>query len=171
MKEKFDAAVVDTGLLDNITSRREWKVEEENKTRTTSQSRQTVLPEDIVAQLEQHLGDGNAKVTVGAELAHSRDFGCKAQAFVSISVTCNNCEEDIMAVHSLIHPLARKLVNEDLEAMKVDRDAHLGAVEGSGLVKKAPVVPRAAIVAKQPGPQAQGFYKPPKGPTTPEFRR
>ena len=117
-----------------------------------------------MAALEPHIGDAQAKVTVGAELAHSKDYGCKAQSFVSVSVTCNNSEDDISAVHNIIHPLARKLVNEDLEKMKLDRDGHIGA--NAPVPGKVASPPRASA---KPPPSKPVEVKP--GVQRPSFRR
>lgn len=141
MKEVTE--VVDVGLLDQVVRRRSWRVEEDDgEVCEKHQSQQSPIPEDTMSELEKYTGDGQAKVTVGGELAHSKDFGCKAQAFVSVSVTCGNNEEDITAVHGIIHSLVRNLVNEDLTVMKKDRDAHIGPV----------VQPKASL---PPTPQAR----------------
>jgi hypothetical protein len=132
--------VLDVGLVDGVTRIRGWSVKQEDgKVTTREQYQQHSILEVYMAALEPHIGDALAKVTVGAELAHSKDYGCKAQSFVSVSVTCNNSEDDITAVHNIIQPLARKLVNEDLEQMKEDRDAHLGQTSSPPRASAKPV--------------------------------
>lgn len=118
----------DVGLIDRIIRMRRWEAEQpDGRVQTRTQSLQQPIPEEIMSKLQTHLGDALAKVTVGGELGHSRDYGCKAQSFVSISVHCNNEESAIEATHEILHGVVRRLVNEDLEAMKEDRDKHLGA--------------------------------------------
>lgn len=114
----------DVGLIDRVIRFRGWEVREEESDRvvTRNQSRQDTLPEDLMAALEEHIGDGLAKVTVGGELGHSKEYGCKAQSFVSISVHCNNDEETLKAVKDIVQEKVRTFVNEDLAEMIVDRD-------------------------------------------------
>lgn len=124
-----EVEVLDVGLVDGVVRHRGWTIEKNGgKVTSRDQSQQHPIPEDTMETLEKYIGDAQAKVTVGAELGHNKEFGCKAQAFVSVSVTCNNAELDIGAVHAIIQPLVRKLVNEDLEAMKADRDSHISAI-------------------------------------------
>jgi hypothetical protein len=90
-------------------------------------------------------------VTVGGELSHNKDY-CKAQAFVSVSAHCGNNEDAISATHIILHGLVRQLVNQDLEDMKQDRDAHLAPPASAGRVSMPPkpVTPKAAPVANRP---------------------
>src|SRR6185369_1561802 len=116
---------VDVGLLDHVQRYRRWVIEGDDGRRLTRhQQQRNPLPEELMSALAPYIGDGLGKVTVGAELAHSKDYGCKAQAFVSISVTCNNTLEDATAVHDILHQNVRALVNEDLVAMIQDRDEY-----------------------------------------------
>ena len=46
----------------------------------------------------------------------------KAEAFVSISVTCNNNMDDVGAVHELLRPRVQELVHEDHDHMSQLRD-------------------------------------------------
>ena len=101
-----------------------------------------------MSALEEYLGDGKAKLTVGGELAHSKEFGCKAQAFVSVSVTCNNDEETLEAVHNIIQPKVQELINQDLELMIEDRDRFLGQHQGGLTSKPEGKVARSGVTAK-----------------------
>jgi hypothetical protein len=149
--------VRDVGLVDRVSRNREWSIKQDDgKVTSRRQCQQHPIPEEYMSALEPHIGDAQAKVTVGAELGHSRDYGCKATAFVSISVTCNNHEDSIRAVHSLIHPLARKLVNEDLTRMKEDRDAHL---VGVGKVSAQPRANTKAAMGPKPGAPRPTFRR------------
>lgn len=155
----------DVGLVDRIVRVRRWEAEQpDGKVKARTQSVQQLIPEEIMAELESHLGDAQAKVTVGAELGHSRDYGCKAGAFVSVSVHCNNHEDDIQAVHETLHNLARNFVNEDLEVMKQDRDSHMGAAP--------PQQPAAGKVSQSAATKAKNPNKTVKPKVTrPSFRR
>lgn len=118
--------VLDVGQLDKVVRHRNWELEGENGHVTTrNQSKQEELPGDLMTDLAEEIGDGLAKVTVGAELGHSKEYGCKAQAFVSISVHCNNDEDTIQRVQGVLHERARAFVNQDLEEMMADRDRYL----------------------------------------------
>ena len=114
---------LDVGLLDRVVRFRGWTHTDDNDYVTTrQQSRQQTLPEELMAALEEHIGDGLAKVTVGGELGHSKEYGCKAQSFVSISVHCNLDEATIETVKDLVQEKVRIYTNEDLAEMIVDRD-------------------------------------------------
>jgi hypothetical protein len=79
-----------------------------------------------MSAIEQYIGDGGGRVSVGAELSQSKDF-YGAKAFVNISLSCNNDLETCMAVHDLVQPTVRQLVNQDVQMMVEDRDAYLAA--------------------------------------------
>ena len=160
--------VNDVGLLDRVTRNRRWEIEKDDgKVTRREQSQQHPIPEDIMAALEQHIGDAQAKITVGAEPGHSKEYGCKAQAFVSVSVTCNNNETDIGAVHGIVQPFVRQLVNADLDQMKEDRDTHMGTTAPAPTTGKVSNPPRAN--AKPPTAQPVAAAKP--GVQRPSFRR
>lgn len=166
MANEPEVEVLDVGLTDLVTRVRRWEVEQDGRVTSREQSQQHPIPEVYMAALEPLVGDAQAKVTVGAELAHNKEFGCKAQAFVSVSVTCNNKEDDISAVHNIIQPLVRQLVNEDLMKMKEDRDAHMDQI---ALAQPGKVAnpPRASV--KPPVAQPAAAAKP--GVQRPSFRR
>jgi len=120
----------DVGLVDRVIRFRSWEVEGDNgHVSTRNQSKQELLPEDLMGALEDYIGDGLAKVTVGGELGHSKDYGCKAQAFVSISVHCNNDAGTIEEVKNIVQEKVRSFVNEDLAEMMLDRDRHMGVAK------------------------------------------
>ena len=160
----------DVSLVDRVSRHRGWELR--NKGKARDQSRHTQLPEDLMSDLEQYIGDGKARVTVSSALAHSKEFGNKAEAFVSISVTCNNDLEDVDQVHALLHPKVEELVNEDLEDMKVDRDRHLSGVRtAKRTAKKAGASSkRVASPPKKTG-ATKAKPKTGKGPRRPNFRR
>jgi hypothetical protein len=79
----------DVGLTESVRFSREASL---NKKTIVKESAgdfaHNILPEDVMEQLEQYTGDGQASLTVGSDLAKS-DFGNKAGAFVSVTVKCH----------------------------------------------------------------------------------
>jgi len=114
------------GLHDLVKQYRGWEVEGGPR---KEQTRQTpiaeVLSEEDMKKLSDLAGDGGGKVTVGATLAHSKEFGNKAEAFVSFSVTTDNDLATMLDVHDFLQPHVRNLVNTDLREMMDDRDSYL----------------------------------------------
>lgn len=84
------------------------------------------LPESIMSEIEKYLGDGNASVTVSADVADSKDFGCKAGVFYSVSVKCDNTMEAVQAVHDILVPHVQETVAQDLPGAMAVRDAARG---------------------------------------------
>lgn len=150
--------IKDVGLLDKVTRHRKWLVEKDSgKVTTREQQQEHPIPEEYMTKLESHIGDAGARVTVGAELSNMRDFN-KAQAFVSVTVTCNNKAEDIENVHNIALEMVKKLVNEDLKMMKVDRDLHIDG-EAEGKVTSPPRANAKPVVATKPGVQRPAFRR------------
>lgn len=120
-------------------------------------SRQDGLPEDVMSVLEPYVGDGKASVTVGAELASSVEFGYKAQAFVSMTATCNNNLDDMAAVAGILKTATHRLVQSDHEEIGAIRDQMLpsnrnAATAPAVAVQKAPTVKPAALPTKATHP-------------------
>lgn len=152
-----EQAYIEVGLKDGIRRRRQFSAEDRaGAERTKQQYKQRELPEDLMEELSQYLGDGNAKVVVGAELTHSRDYGCKAGAFVTVSVTCNSDSQTIQAVHDIIMPAVKELAKQDLVEIAQERD---------DFMDHGGVSPR--VVESQPAPQVSPVGRPP----VPPFRR
>jgi len=165
---------VDVTGLDKVIRFRGWEFEEDGvgHVTTRNQTKQEELPEDLMSALADTIGDGMAKVTVGAELGHSKEYGCKAQAFVSISVHCNNDDGTIDEVQRLLHDKARAFANQDLEDMIADRDAFMlrdksqeekpaGKLARTGDATKPP-----AKASPKPGANSKGKVR-----ARPNFRR
>lgn len=141
------------GLIDRVSRHRAWEVDDgPRKDQTRQHPLSEILPEDLMDKLTELAGDTKGKVTVGASLANSKEFGNKAEAFVSFSVTCDNNLATMQEVHDLVQPHVRDLVNRDLRDMMVDRDAHL---KGAGATAKE-------RVSTGP-PKAKGKLAPPPG--------
>lgn len=115
VSEIEDVSMIDRVVRRRCTISKDGVIDEEEVVDT--------LPEDLVAKLSELLGDGKARVTVGAELASSVDYGNKAQAFVSISVACDSAEDNINEAHNIIYMMAKKLVVKDHHSMSKVRDA------------------------------------------------
>lgn len=103
---------------------------------TIEQAKEDDLPEELMGELEQHVGDGEAQLTVSGSLGSSRQFH-KAEAFVSIGVSCNNDLADIEAAHDIVLPYVKKLLAADLLEMSKLRDPWLEPKDR--LHTKAPV--------------------------------
>jgi hypothetical protein len=100
-----------------------------------------VLPEGIMAKLEEFTGNGEGRVTVSGDLAVS-DYGNKGGAFFSVSVNCDSSMEAIQGVHDLLAPWVQNIVAADCESMKTKRDILLGNFKPTPApVSKGPVVP------------------------------
>jgi len=106
-------------VVDHSTDKiKEWRYAYDEEGALTDQSRESPLPEELMAKLEKHLGDAGAQVTVSADLATSVDYGNKAGAFVSIKITCNNSENDILAVHDIARDWVETLVSDNQSRMQ-----------------------------------------------------
>lgn len=143
MTEPEVTEYLEIGQVDRVYRFRGWETEdgEDGNAFVTkrNQSRNDILPEDLMAKLEEHLGDALAKVTVGGELGHSKEYGCRAKAFVSISVHCNSDEQTIAAVKGLLQEKVRDYVNGDIVEMMEDRDRYMQqdkSGEGQGRVAR-----------------------------------
>lgn len=164
---------VGVGLTDLAKRQRGWEVENgPRKEQTRQQPIAEVLPEDVMSKLEELAGDAGGKVVVGATLAHSKEYGNKAEAFVSFSVTTDNNLDVMREVHDFLQPLVRELVNKDLMEMMADRDSYLGQAKPQAEVRVHPAA-RALLPAAgrpAPGPKAPkpGVQTSAK---TPDFRR
>lgn len=164
--------------LDVVVRRR--SAYNDNTRETLDQEKEDDLPEDLMAKLEDHTGDEKAAITVSGSLSSMRDFH-KAEAFVSIKVTCNNDLEDIEAVHGIVLPYIHRFAQEDLDEMSKLRDpwlephrrmhvASVGKPPPSTKTKKAPT--------SLPVEESSPVKSPPKRTTTknkgvkkPSFRR
>jgi len=120
--------LLDVSLTEQIYLRRAWEVDGV----VHEEEAHEPLPEDIVSKLEELTGDMKGRVTVGAELASSIEFGFKAGAFCSIGVSCDSSEDAMEETHGVIFPLAERLVTADHEVMSKIRDSMLPSVKQLG---------------------------------------
>jgi hypothetical protein len=133
---------LEVGLQDGIRRRRGFSAENRlGDEKRFVQQKRTALPENLMEELSQYLGDGNAKVVVGAELTHSRDYGCKAGAFVSISVHCNADSQTIQEVHDTLMPVVHDLTRQDLAEAIKSRDDFMDHGVEPRVVGSPPTLP------------------------------
>lgn len=119
--------VIDVGLLSHWKRSRSFTAKDEGA--VDEQVRIDPLPEEWMAKLEEHLGDGNARVTVSQDLTTSEDYGNKAGAFVSVTVTCGNDEDNIRGAHVIARELVQELVAVDYKESKGMLDQIRGIAE------------------------------------------
>lgn len=74
-----------------------------------------------MSQLDPYIGDGQARLTVSGSVSSNHEYH-KAEAFVSISVACNNNMDDVHKVHDIVRPHVQELVREDHHEMSLLRD-------------------------------------------------
>lgn len=119
MTEQAAGEFADVSLLDKLYRRRHFYNDYDRTTFT--QERQDEVPEEIMSQIEPLIGDGNGHITVSGALGSSHEFH-KAEAFVSVSITCNNDLEDIRKVHDIMRPHIQAMILEDHNEMSLLRD-------------------------------------------------
>lgn len=106
--------VIDVGLTNHV-KRSRYAVK--NDQPLEDASCQEDIPEDVMAKIEEYLGDGLATVSVSADLGES-DYGNKSGCIVSVRVTCGNNDSDILSTHRVVKALVQKLVSEDFDEMQ-----------------------------------------------------
>lgn len=139
--------VTDPTLLEKV-SRKRWASDAEGDlvNEQLDDYAHEQIPEELMSQLAELVGDGGANITIGADLTTSIEFGCKAGAFVSVRLTCDNSMEAVEAVHDLVTPWVQSTVEKDYEKMADIRAQALGHTS-----EEAPSVPsKAKTTAKKP---------------------
>jgi len=150
--------LLDLSLVDCVRRRRHFY--NDNTGQMLEQELREEL-EDLMTDLEQHIGDGQARLTVSGELSSSKEFH-KAGAFVSISVTCNNHLDDIQAVHDIVRPHVESLVKEDHDAMSDKREEILSPPAkspGPGKTGSPPSKRSSKVVAKKGASKKPSFRR------------
>ena len=120
--------------------------------------RKEQIPEEILMAARSKRGELDGKVTVSAELGDSFDYGYKAGAFVSITLSCENSVEACQELHSVVQPVVHRLVQQD-HAMAAEMRDNLWA-KANG---QQPAEP--GRVSPPPAPSA------PATPARPRFTR
>lgn len=129
------------------------------------------IPEDIMEEIQDLLGDGNASVTVGNDVAVS-DYGNKAGCSVFVKLTCNQDEESIERTRQVGQRLALRFAEDGLARAEQVLNKFLGKptkeIEEQSFVDST--VKKTA--AKGKVPKKIGTTKTLlKGKKTPSFRR
>lgn len=110
MSTQVDVEFRDVSMRDKISRSRRAELTDG---RVIEERELQPIPEDLMGKLDGLSGDGRGRVTVGAELSSSTNFGFKAGAFVNITVTCDSSVEVCEEVHEIIQPSVERLVVED----------------------------------------------------------
>ena len=170
MTDQTVGEFADVSLVDRVYRERRFHNDEDAS--VVEQERQDEIPEEIMSQIEEHVGDGNAHLTVSGSLSSSHKFH-KAESFVSVSVTCNNSMDDIRAVHDIVRPFVQTLTLQDHDEMSLLRDQILPPEDRKHPdvfeEPKGPTV-AAAKVATPPQRSATVVVKT-GGPVKPTFKR
>jgi hypothetical protein len=157
--------------------RRRRSLYNDNDKTTLEQEQSQDIPEEIMAQLEDFLGDGTARITVSADLGSSVSYH-SAKAFVSVSVPCNNDIDSISSVHDILKTFVQELAEEDHGDMGLRRDA---LIDPGAADRPTPDQRQAQAQIRQPpkrggDPGVQSLKRggktiTPKGVKKPSFRR
>jgi len=140
---------VDVSMVDRVF--RQVRVYEPDGSVHEKQLREEI-PEEILMAAKSKRGELDGKVTVSASLADSIEYGYKAEAFVSISLSCENTVEACQLLHDAIRPVVHGLVRQDQAMAAQMRDE--------------------ILAARQSGqPIEAGCVKAPPAPTTPAMPR
>lgn len=158
--------------------RRHRSLYNDNDGTTLEQEQSYDIPEEIMAQIEDYLGDGTARVIVSADLGSSVSYH-SAKAFVSVSVPCNNDIDSVSMVHSMLRPFVQQLCEDDHGEMAVRRDGLIDPrkatpePEPKAQVRQPPKrgEPKKSVTAKKGGLKRGGTTVTPKGAKKPNFRR
>lgn len=76
-------------------------------------------------RLEELIGDGNASITVGAEMKFS-DFGNGYNSSVFVKLTCGQDMDTILATRDLGQELAARFVNDGFDEMHAAYNKAIG---------------------------------------------
>ena len=109
----------DKVMRDKYVSDKESDLHRESSTTNLQEG----LGAKVMSEIRDYMGDGLAKVTVGAELTSSIEYGNKAGAFCSVTATCDNHMEAVKAVHDILQRWAKSQVELDTHEMVELRDS------------------------------------------------
>jgi hypothetical protein len=112
-----------------------------------------ILPEEIMEQLAEYVGDGLNKVTVGAELGVS-DYGNKGGAWFSVSVVCDSNPEVVPHVHGILREYVQGQVEVDADEMAALRDKLCGTAPDPS--KRQPTQATQPVKGRTPHKVTQG---------------
>ncbi len=160
MTEPVPIDAVDAGLCDRVYRSRRFH----NDTDKTilEQTREGEPSEELMSQLEPYIGDGLGRLTVSGALSSNVEYH-KAEAFVSVSVACNNNMDDIQQVHDIIRPFVQELIHADHQEMSFVRDTVLPSEHRVHGQETSPPIQRPAPKGLPPAqPEAAKVGRPPR---------
>ena len=91
------------------------------------------LPGNIMDEIKQLIGDGNARVTISADFG-IKDYGTGASAMASVSLTCNQDQQTIERAARIAGDLARDFAQEQRARAEQELEALISqrGVQSSG---------------------------------------
>lgn len=92
---------------------------------------QSIVPEgELAMRLQRLIGNGKASVSAGYTMGHSEDYGnVKAEAFVSVTLTCDQSNDGLDQAKDEASALALSYVQENLQtALRTAREMIDGRV-------------------------------------------
>lgn len=134
------------------------------------------IPEDIMEDLQDLLGDGNASVTVGNNVAVS-DYGNKAECSVFVKLTCAQDLGSVERTREIGQALALRFVEDGLAQAeqilnkflgKPAREADSKSFVDSAVTKAAAAKPKPVLAASSPGKVGKVSLQ---GKKVPSFKR
>lgn len=169
MDDQIVGTYADVSMEDYILRQRRFHNDSDGT--VTEQECRSEIPEEVMSQLEPFVGDGNAHLTVSGALSSSQSYH-KAEAFVSVSVTCNNDLDSVRQVHDLVRPFVQAMVLEDHNEMSVLRDQTLPEDKRLHSEKGPSIAAEAQTKVSTPPPQRSATISVRPGtPVKPSFRR
>lgn len=170
MKQKVPAEYWDLGLEEGSVKGVWYYIVDGVETR---QPMEFPLPEDIMDDLEELLGDGNATLTIGKEIKASEDFKT-AGSFCSIRLTCNQDVDTIVKARAIGAELALGFAEHgylEAEAALMRVTGHPDAKGPEPLVvESSPPTPKKTNKDPEEG-RKQGTKKRPMLRNKPSFKR
>ena len=138
---------VDESLLEGTVRRRSYYNDKDGT--ITLQERRDPIPEELMNNIEKFKGDGLAKITVSGAISSSHEYH-KAEAFVSIQLTCNNDLGDVEKVHDVVQPFVHGLLARDHDDMSHLRDTVLPASKRLHAAPKGPEMIAGTLLIEAP---------------------
>jgi hypothetical protein len=127
----------DVELLDVVRRRRFMEKDKEQLIEEEAINYLEETMKDSMPSIREHLGDGGAQLTLSADLSTTENY-CKAGAFCSIKVTCDNSLEALSNVHAIVLPYLKEIVAQDLAEMEAVRSSFIGEQSKVRLPPKPP---------------------------------
>ena len=98
------------------------------------ESLQGILEGVEIMRLQKLIGDGKASVSTGYNIGHSEDYGnLKAEAFVSVNLTCNQSIDVIEKAKDEASSLALTFIKENFETAMQTASDLVNSAAGRGV--------------------------------------